>query len=71
MRSDALFWCLKTATVYFYIISIINKSLKKKKEKCKVLLGTVQIQFKLMFLVYMMYVYKNPAGYTDMHRHLF
>jgi hypothetical protein len=31
MRSDTLFWCLKTATVYLCII--INKSLKKKKSR--------------------------------------
>jgi hypothetical protein len=31
MRSDTLFWCLKTATVYLDII--INKSLKKKKKR--------------------------------------
>jgi hypothetical protein len=30
MRSDALFWCLKIATVYSHII---NKSLKKEKKK--------------------------------------
>jgi hypothetical protein len=34
MGSDALFWCLKTATVYSYKL---NKSLKRKegKEKTK------------------------------------
>jgi hypothetical protein len=33
MRSDTLFWCLKTITVYFCII--INKSKKTKKQKTK------------------------------------
>jgi hypothetical protein len=35
MRSDALFWCVKTATVY---LDIINKSFFKKelkKDICK------------------------------------
>jgi hypothetical protein len=30
MRSDALFWCLKTATVNLHIT--VNKSLNKRKE---------------------------------------
>ena len=30
MRPDTLFWCLKTETVYLFII--INKSLKKKRK---------------------------------------
>jgi hypothetical protein len=33
MKSDALFWCLKTATVYLDLI--INKSLKKRKKERK------------------------------------
>jgi hypothetical protein len=33
MRSDALFWCLKKATVYLCII--INKSLKKNTFKAR------------------------------------
>ena len=66
MRSDSLFWYLKTATVYLHIINKIN--LKKKKTRKTKQKPKPMVHFYLFIFLFVCFVLYHRPGWP--HRDL-